>query len=181
MTRLVRLGVVLPLLIGGALGGPAPAETPEAPGPSASVGSAGTWLWPVQGAVVRGYDPPDNPYSAGHRGIDIAARIGTTVVAPEGGVVTFAGQVAGQLYVTIDHGSNILSTCSFLSAVLVHKGDVVARGTPIARSGSGHPGSALPSHLHFGVRVAGDYADPMTFLAPPSVVDLIRLAPLLAA
>jgi murein DD-endopeptidase MepM/ murein hydrolase activator NlpD len=181
MTRVVRLGVVLPLLIGGAPGGPAPGIVPDAATSSPSSASAGTWLWPVQGAVVRGFDPPENPYSAGHRGIDIAARIATTVVAPEGGVVTFAGKVAGQLYVTIDHGSGVLSTCSFVSAVLVHKGDAVTRGTPIARSGSGHPGSTLPSHLHFGVRVAGEYVDPIRFLAPPSVVDLIRLAPLLAA
>ena len=180
MTRLVRLGMVLPLLIGGALGGSAPADAPAAPS-SPAPGSAGTWLWPLQGAVLRGFDPPDNPYSAGHRGIDIAARAGTTVLAPEGGTVTFAGKVAGQLYVTIDHGSGVLSTCSFLSDVLVHKGNVVVRGAPIARSGSGHPGSTLPTHLHLGVRVAGNYVDPMTFLAPPSVVDLIRLAPLLAA
>jgi murein DD-endopeptidase MepM/ murein hydrolase activator NlpD len=33
-------------------------------------------------------------------------------------------------------------------------------------------------HLHFGVRVDDTYVDPMTYLRPGDVVDLIRLAPL---
>jgi murein DD-endopeptidase MepM/ murein hydrolase activator NlpD len=60
----------------------------------------------------------------------------------------------------------------------VHKCDAVSSDSPIALSGTGHPGSTLPTHLHFGIRVSGEYVDPMTFLAPASVVGLIRLAPL---
>jgi len=146
-------------------------------GPSVAARAAGTWAWPVVGPVVRGFDPPSSPYGSGHRGIDIAASIGTTVVAPAPGVVTFAGAVAGRLYVTIDHGDGLLSTCSFLSATLVRKGDVVAADQPIARSGPGHAGDVQPD-LHFGVRLAGQYVDPLGYLGPPSIADLIHLAPL---
>jgi murein DD-endopeptidase MepM/ murein hydrolase activator NlpD len=146
-------------------------------GAAPAASASGTWSWPVIGPVIRGYDPPDSPYGSGHRGIDIAASLGTPVVAVEAGVVSFAGPVGGQLFVSVDHGAGIVSSYSYLSLVQVHKGDVVARGFTLGRSGSGHVGET-PAHLHFGVRVDGSYADPMTFLEPPSVVALIRLAPL---
>lgn len=139
--------------------------------------ASGTWIWPVGGPVVRAFDPPGSPYGSGHRGIDIAAPVGTIVRAPAAGVVTFAGSVGGRLFVTIDHGEGLLSTCSFLSEVLVHRGDVVVQGQPIALSGSGHVGDVSPD-VHLGVRLAGQYVDPMDYLAAMSIVDLIRLAPI---
>jgi murein DD-endopeptidase MepM/ murein hydrolase activator NlpD len=189
--RAASLFLVLPLLTGPsgassagthptlpAVISPDASAEPNAAVPSAGPAGAGTWRWPVLGAVVRPFEPPEGPYGPGHRGIDIAARVGTTVVAPSVGVVSFAASVGGQLYVTIDHGEGVLSTCSFVSALLVGKGALVSAGTPIALSGTGHPGSTLPPHLHFGVRVLGEYVDPTPFLQPASVVDLIRLAPL---
>jgi hypothetical protein len=148
-----------------------------APSKSAPALASGTWTWPVNGPVIRGFDPPDSPYGSGHRGIDIAAPVGTVVVAAAPGTVTFAGSVGGYLFVTIDHGRGLVSTCSFLSATLVHEDDVVAAGQPIGLSGSGHPGDVTPN-LHFGVRRNGEYANPLDYLTPLSVVDLIRLAPI---
>jgi murein DD-endopeptidase MepM/ murein hydrolase activator NlpD len=46
----------------------------------------------------------------------------------------------------------------------------------LALSGAGHPG-ADPAHLHFGVKRDGVYVDPLSLLAPASVVGLIRLVP----
>ena len=75
--------------------------------------------------------------------------------------------MGGRLFVTIDHGGGLLSTYSFLSGLLVHKGDVVVQGQPIALSGSGHVGDTAPN-VHLGVRLAGQYVDPMAYLAPMS-------------
>jgi murein DD-endopeptidase MepM/ murein hydrolase activator NlpD len=141
------------------------------------VSAAGSWTWPVTGAVIRGFDPPDSPYGSGHRGIDIAATVGTLVRAPAAGVVTFAGNVGGHLFVTIDHGSGLLSTCSFLSQVLVHEGDLVIQGEGVALSGTGHVGDTTPN-VHLGVRLSGQYVNPLDYLRAASVVDLIRLAPI---
>jgi murein DD-endopeptidase MepM/ murein hydrolase activator NlpD len=145
--------------------------------PAAPARATGSWTWPVTGAVIRGFDPPASPYGSGHRGIDIAAPVGTIVRAPATGVITFAGNVGGHLFVTIDHGGGLLSTCSFLSALLAHKGDLVAQGQGIALSGPGHVGDAI-SNVHLGVRLNGGYVDPLDYLSPASVVDLIRLAPI---
>jgi murein DD-endopeptidase MepM/ murein hydrolase activator NlpD len=138
---------------------------------------AAGWLWPVAGPVIRGFDPPASPYGSGHRGIDIATSVGTTVVAPAGGMVTFAGPVGGHLFMTIDHGGGLESTYSWLSAFIVRKGAVVSRGQPIARTGWGHPSSPIP-HLHLGVKLLDVYVDPMDYLEPASVTSFIRLAPL---
>jgi murein DD-endopeptidase MepM/ murein hydrolase activator NlpD len=138
---------------------------------------AAGWVWPVRGPVIRAYEPPSTPYGAGHRGIDIAAPMGSTVRAPAPGVVTFAGSVGGYLFVTVDHGGGLLSTDSWVSSILVQRGDAVLRGSPVALSGNGHPGEE-PSHLHFAVKLDGDYVDPLRFLPSPSLVGLIRLAPI---
>jgi murein DD-endopeptidase MepM/ murein hydrolase activator NlpD len=141
--------------------------------------ASGDWVWPVVGPVIRGYDPPTSPYGSGHRGIDIAAPLATPVLAAEAGTVTFAGKVGGHLFVTVNHGGGLASTYSWLSELRVRKDDAVARGQVIALSGAGHPGIS-PSHLHFGVKLDGAYVDPLDYLSPGSVVDLIHLAPLVA-
>jgi murein DD-endopeptidase MepM/ murein hydrolase activator NlpD len=146
------------------------------PGPARA---AGTWTWPVVGPVIRGFDPPDTPFGSGHRGIDIAAPVGTPVHAAAAGSVTFAGPVGGRLFVTVDHGDGLESTYSFLDQVSVRRGDVVSQGQLIARSGTGHAGDVV-ANLHFGVRLLDVYADPLLYLGPVEVWRFIRLAPLAA-
>lgn len=162
------LALRLSVLLAGAFAGPPP--SPPAPG---------SWEWPVRGPLIEAFDPPDTPFGAGHRGIDIAAPAGTSILAPESGTVAFAGRVGGHLFITIDHGGELQSTYSWLSAISVGRGDLVARGQVIGGTGIGHPGSAIP-HLHLGVRLAGTYVDPLDYLGPAGVVDLIRLTPLAA-
>jgi murein DD-endopeptidase MepM/ murein hydrolase activator NlpD len=146
------------------------------PGPARA---AGTWTWPVAGPVIRGFDPPDTPFGSGHRGIDIATRVGTPVRAAAAGVVTFAGPVGGRLFVTIDHGGGLESRYSFLEIVLVRLRDPVAEGQLIARSGTGHAGDLVPN-LHVAVLLSDVYVDPLDYLGPIEVWRFIRLAPLAA-
>ncbi len=145
--------------------------------PVRALAVAGGWPWPVIGPIIRGYEPPAGPYGPGHRGIDIGSAIGTPILSPARGVVTFAGKVGGQLFVTVDHGGGLSTTYSWLSATLVRKNDTVIGGEVLGLSGTGHPGSITP-HLHFGVKLNGAYVDPFLVLSAGSVVDLIGLAPL---
>lgn len=138
------------------------------------------YVKPVPGPIVRHFEAPPTPYAAGHRGIDIQAPEGTTVVASATGVVAFAGQVGGSLFVSIDHPDGIRTTYSFLEMVLVRGGQAVRRGEPVARSGPGHPGVS-PAHLHFGMRVGTEYIDPEPLLVAGLRHDqsgVLRLAPL---
>jgi murein DD-endopeptidase MepM/ murein hydrolase activator NlpD len=145
-------------------------------GSAATSAVAAGWTWPVVGPVIQAFDPPDTPYGRGHRGIDIAAEVGTTIVAPADGTVTFAGPIGGYLFVTMDHGGGLSSTYSWLSAKLVRKGDRVLRDQPIAFTGWGHPGASIP-HLHLGVKLDGAYVDPLSYLGPVSLASFVRLAP----
>jgi peptidase M23-like protein len=147
-----------------------------APGGAVRAPAAGLWTWPVTGPILRGFDPPDSPYGSGHRGIDIGTAVGTAIAAPADGVVSFAGTVGGQLFLTIAHSSSLRSTASWLTDVLVRTGDTVAEGQVVAHTGWGHAADPLP-HLHFSVRLDGVYVDPLDYLAPLDVSGLIRLAP----
>lgn len=139
----------------------------------------GEYRWPVVGPVIAAFDPPETPYGSGHRGIDIAAAPGTVVVAPAEGVVRFAGPVGGSLFVTLHHGGGIETTYSWLTSLLVRRGDAVNPGDPIATTGAGHTTAAIP-HLHLGAKIDGGYVDPLSLLGPLPLWELIRLAPLAA-
>jgi murein DD-endopeptidase MepM/ murein hydrolase activator NlpD len=149
-----------------------------APGARAT-GSNIDFLQPVDGPIVRHFEPPPTPYAAGHRGVDFGVPIGTTVVAAAEGTVSFAGAVGGSLFVSIDHPGGLRTTYSFLSAVLVKKGQAVMQGQAIARSGPGAAGES--PNLHFGVRSGDDYLDPEPMLLASirrNLYRVISLAPI---
>jgi murein DD-endopeptidase MepM/ murein hydrolase activator NlpD len=144
--------------------------------PPSSATEPGAWVWPVAGPVIEGFAPPDSPFGSGHRGIDIAVPVGTDVLAPADGTVSFAGPVGGRRFVTVDHGDGLRSTVSFVEGLRVRTGDRVSAGQVVASSGTGHAATDVP-HVHFGVRIGDTYVDPLAYLSPPDVSAYIRLAP----
>lgn len=129
------------------------------------------------GPVLRAFDPPRTAFTSGHRGIDIACWPDAQILAVAPGVVTFAGSVGGQRYVTVTHSDGTQSTASWVSSILVRRDAVVTTGTPIATCGAGHIGAVIP-HVHFGFRTPeGTYLDPLDLLVPPNLSSFIRLAP----
>lgn len=119
------------------------------------------WRWPVEGthAIVRPFLAPATAYSAGHRGVDIAAT-DPAVRAPADGVVHFSGVVVDRPVLSIQHPGGLLSSYEPVESGLV-KGQAVAAGDQI--------GLVLPGHcstlcLHFGVRRDGEYISPLTLL-----------------
>lgn len=109
---------------------------------------------PVEGPVLAPFAPIGR--YAGHWGVDYAADIGSEVGAAAAGTVTFAGPVAGRLSVSIDHGRGMVTTVSYLSTVGVRRGEAVAIGQSIARSGRAHDREAV----HLSLRIDGSYVDP---------------------
>lgn len=121
-------------------------------------GGSGKIIWPVPagGRLSRGFY---GQYPS-HNGLDIAAPIGTTLVAADTGVVikTVYSNVGYGIYCIIDHGGyqTLYGHCS---ALLVSVGQQVTQGQPIARMGS--TGNSTGSHVHFEVK-NGEYRyDPM--------------------
>ncbi len=98
-----------------------------------------------------------------HRGVDVAAREGTLVLAAADGVVRRAGEQGGYgQAVVLDHGEGWSTLYGHASELLVGPGEVVRRGQPIARVG--HTGVATGPHLHFEVRIDGEKKDPLQYL-----------------
>ena len=121
------------------------------------------FIQPVNGRVSSVYGSqrilngePRSP----HRGIDIAAPLGTPVVSPAEGVVRL---VAPDLFLMgnvliIDHGLGVQSTFIHLDRILVRKGARVKQGQAVARVG--RTGRATGPHLHWGVSVETLLVDP---------------------
>ena len=163
-----------------AIARPAPTAAAWSPGATPFDPAYHTYSWPLIGRIINGYRAPGSPYGQGHRGIDIAAPVGTAVKASAPGVVAFAGSVAGALWVSIDHLDGVRTSYGYLSSIDVAKGDLVARGQVVAASGVGHPGTPVP-HLHFGARFGGSYLDPMLLLVPLDFRPLLHLGPIPAS
>ena len=112
------------------------------------------YLRPAVGAITQLITPS-------HTGIDIAAPLGSILVAPDDGVVTAVGWVSvGGRRVCVGHASGI-ETCDYhTSAALVRVGDRVVRGQPIALVGL--TGVTTGPHVHWEAKVGTRIIDPLT-------------------
>ena len=119
--------------------------------------------WPTNGFISSGYGLRWNGAEF-HQGIDIAAEMGTPIVATADGVVTIAGWNAGGYgnMVDIDHGSGVSTRYGHASAVVVTPGQRVRRGQIIAYVGS--TGHSTGPHLHYEVRLSGQPVNPTSYL-----------------
>ena len=138
--------------------------------PAQPPASLAGWRFPLDGAVsvARRFDPPADPYGAGHRGVDLAAPPGVPVRAAGAGVVRFAGPVGGRGVVSVTHPDGRRTTYEPVRAS-VRTGDEVYPGTQLGRLDPGHLGCASAACLHWGLIVADRYADPLALLNPGRV------------
>jgi len=151
---------------------PAPCAAADAP-PVLRPGTM--YAVPLYGTLVRPFDAPlDNPYAPGHRGDDVAAPLGTPVHASADGVVSFAGNVAGNLTVSVDHAEGVRTSYSYLGAIAAKKGQHVTRGDVIGTVGRGDD-ATLPPNVHLSARRNGVYFDPLELYVGDGYADLIEL------
>lgn len=98
-----------------------------------------------------------------HNGIDMAAPGGTPILAAyDGKVVAAAYSSSMGNYVMIDHGDSLYTIYMHASALYVSKGQEVSRGDKIAAVGT--TGRSTGNHLHFSVRLNGNYVNPWSYL-----------------
>ena len=126
------------------------------------------WPCPSSGRITSGFGGRTSPTegaSTNHKGIDISASTGASIVAAADGEVVIAtySYSAGN-YIMIDHGGGVSTVYMHCSQLLASKGQKVKKGQTIARVGS--TGYSTGSHLHFGIRSGGSYVNPSNYVSP---------------
>lgn len=98
-----------------------------------------------------------------HNGVDFAAATGTPILAAYDGRVV-AASYNGSMgnYVMIDHGDGLYTIYMHASQLYVSNGQTVSKGAQIAAVGS--TGRSTGPHLHFSVRLNGNYVSPWNYL-----------------
>ena len=120
------------------------------------------FIWPAKGVLTSRYGWR---WGRMHKGIDVAAPIGTPIVAAAPGVVVRAGWNSGGYgkLVDIRHADGSLTRYAHNNRILVHAGQEVDQGQQISEMGS--TGFSTGPHLHFEVHATGKGAvNPIAFL-----------------
>ena len=151
---------------------PAPAQTP-AEETTAPAQAADFFIWPLRGQVVAdwslevlAYDETMGDWRT-HSGVDIAASVGTNVLAISAGTVqgVYDDDLMGTC-VVVDHGDGLTSTyCNLSAKPTVSEGDTVSTGTVLGVVGeTAIAESSRPSHLHLEMAQDGKAVDPVSYL-----------------
>ena len=136
-------------------------QVPQAPLPGSGPGD---YIWPTQGVFSSGYGWR---WGRMHKGIDLANRTGTPIVAAKEGRVSFAGWHDGGYgyLVEISHADGSTTRYAHNSRMLVAQGQEVRQGEVISQMGS--TGNSTGPHLHFEIIAPGMGAmNPLNFLPP---------------
>jgi murein DD-endopeptidase MepM/ murein hydrolase activator NlpD len=104
-----------------------------------------------------------------HTGVDISLPSGTPVHAVADGTVRRASEdaVNGKVLI-LDHGRGVTTAYCHNSELLVRRGQRVARGETLARSGN--TGRSTGPHLHYQLELGAQPVDPLRFRARANAV-----------
>ena len=131
-----------------------------------SVITGTAFLRPTSGYLSSGFGYRKDPFSGRvqfHRGIDLAAPLGTSVRATlDGAVVSTGWEPILGTFVVIRHQIGYSSIYGHLHQVFVSRGSAVTRGQRIGSVGS--TGRSTGPHLHFELRRRGMPINPTGLL-----------------
>jgi len=125
-------------------------------GSLAAAATAPCWPPPVAAPVTVAFTQPSCPYCAGHRGLEFGTDTGEAVIAVADGRVSFAGQVAGVVYIVVDQRDGLRATYGRVAPTRLAIGAEVRSGEQIATTAGA---------FYFGLRrpaVASDKGAPPT-------------------
>jgi murein DD-endopeptidase MepM/ murein hydrolase activator NlpD len=105
-----------------------------------------------------------------HEGIDVSAPFGAPIIAPAAGTVIRVTTEHGYGQVLeIDHGNGIVTKFAHCSKILVHTGQHVNRGDPVANVGNS--GLSTGPHLHYEIHINGKVVNPLTYVLSDAIPD----------
>lgn len=116
---------------------------------------------PLKGQITYRFGPRTKTVdfmSEYHLGIDIAANVGTAIVASVAGKVIYSGELGGYGNCVEIQTDDVITLYGHCSKLCVKVGDVIKQGQKIAEVGS--TGNSTGPHLHFEFRKAGECIDP---------------------
>ena len=123
-------------------------------------------IWPVKGWLTSTFGYRSSPFTGRremHKGLDIATRSGTPIIAPADGLVVFAGREGGfGNMVILDHGYGITTRYGHCSSLDAKLGQKIKRGDVIARVGN--TGRSTGPHVHYEVAVNGVSVNPSRYI-----------------
>ena len=118
---------------------------------------------PVSGTITSRYGANESIRDHTHKGMDIAAPYGTTIVAAADGKVTYSGTMGGYgNLIIITHENGIQTYYGHCSKLIAKVGEEVKAGEEIAKVGS--TGFSTGNHLHFEIRKNGSQINPQKYL-----------------
>ena len=133
------------------------------------------WINPIYGVISSPGGLRINPVTGRrefHDGIDIAAPVGTPVVASRDGTVLAVGNSPTfGVFLRMGHADGYVSFMAHLSRVAVKVGDEVCQGDIVAFSGN--TGRSTGPHLHYGLFRDGQFVDPLNYVDLPISANLI--------
>jgi len=130
----------------------------------------GVWPLDPRPEVVARFDPPDTPFGAGHRGVDLAGRPGQWVRSTLAGRVTFAGVIGGRGVVVVDHGAT--RTTYQPVAAVVAVGDVLQAGDQLGLLVVAGSHCFPAACLHWGWLRGSAYLDPLRLVGESGPIRL---------
>ncbi len=153
----------------------APARASAGPVPLVGSSADPVGVWPLQPEpeVVSGFDPPDDPWGTGHRGVDLAGVPAQSVRAAMAGRISFAGQLAGRGVVVVDHGDT--RTTYEPVVATAHVDDRVEAGDVIGRLSVPFSHCFPRACLHWGWLRGDTYLDPLELVDDTGPVRLLPL------
>ncbi|MDD5558598.1 M23 family metallopeptidase [Candidatus Methylomirabilis sp.] len=132
-------------------------------------------IWPVKGWLTAGFGQRRSPFTGQrqmHEGVDIANTVGTPVIAPADGIVTYTGPLGGfGDVISVDHGHKISTFYAHLQQHKVSQGQRVRRGDVIGLVGA--TGRVTGPHLHYEIQVNEAPVDPTKYVIDPEAVKFL--------
>jgi len=138
--------------------------------PAAGKVSASGMIWPMPSSsyITSGFGYRKEVMAGSgtfHNGIDIAVNAGAPILAAKAGrVISASYHYSMGNHVILDHGNGVYTVYMHSSKLLVSVGQEVSQGQTIALVGN--TGMSTGPHLHFSVKLNGQYVNPLNYVSP---------------